>query len=145
MPKVHQEFYCRHCPADDPGSKDPEKQRRGGHFRLMLEVGFDASVTVHCPKCGHTHSRHVKGGVIHDGAGSGDPVMLKVGLSAWSREAMSELQAKARREQPQDDYQAAIRGGAVIKDDGDKNDGWDAYRRNLMAQRWAEVAAGGSD
>lgn len=113
--KVWQEFYCRHCPADDPASKDPEKLKTGGHFRVKFHLGYDAQLTVVCPKCKHEHTRAVKDGVILDSSSS---VAFKdrvtVPLSAWSRDPFTKKAAEVKAANPKDNYCTPIRGSNVI-------------------------------
>jgi hypothetical protein len=112
--KVHQEFYCRHCPADDANSKDPDKRRSGGHFRVKFSLGWDSNVKIQCPKCKHVHERHVKNGVLYDGLGNSPHTEeVKVGLSAWSREPFTK-KAESLRKFKQDEWLGELRGNNVI-------------------------------
>lgn len=122
--KVHQEFYCRHCPADDPASPDPQRRKTGGHFRVRFNVGYDAKLKVHCPKCKHVHSRVVLNGEIREFGAIGKDVIeddIKVPLAAWSRDPMTRVGAdvKAAAKGPDDNFHSEIRGGLVIKTEAD--------------------------
>lgn len=114
--KVWQEFYCRHCPADDPKSTDPEKRKTGGHFRFKFNLGYDAKVKIVCPKCGHQHDRHVENGVLKDGQGTSrfEDDVVKVPLSAWSRDPFTKKAERAKAKSPNDNMLYDIRGDNVI-------------------------------
>jgi hypothetical protein len=140
--KVFQEFYCRHCPADDPKSDDPAKQKTGGHFRVKFEVGYDATIKVKCPKCGNVHHRGVKNGVIVDGAGGSSYTdELTVGLSAWSRDPFTKVAAevKAAGKIKHDIYCRPIRGGTVIKSDDDLTEEALKQRATLGGGKFLEL------
>lgn len=119
--KVMQEFYCRHCPADEVGSKDPLKGRTGGHFRIKLSLGYEATILLNCPNCGHEHTRHVKNGEIFDGQHPTTKFEEKVRVpkAAWSRLPQSREAAEARAAKPGDHFLASLRKGAVIRTDAD--------------------------
>lgn len=118
--KVWQEFYCRHCPADDPKSTDPEKRKTGGHFRVKFNLGYDAELTVKCPKCGHEHSRTVKNGVILDTTGhTSFKDKVYTPLAAWSRDPLTRKAAAAKAKSPKDDFLSELRGDNVIRSGDD--------------------------
>lgn len=133
--KVYQEFYCRHCPADDPNSADPEKQKTGGHFRVKFSLGYDASIKIHCPKCKHVHERHVQNGVLKDGSGpTRNTDEVRVPLSAWSRDPYTRKGETAKATaKPHDTYLMPIRGDNVIAGPDDLSTAAKAAIKNRAA------------
>ncbi len=117
--RVVQEFYCRHCPADDPKSSDPEKRKVGGHFRVRIALGYNASLKIHCPKCKHVHSRGVENGQIVDRSVSSSYTDdIKAPIATWSREPVARVAAEKKQrnleESPGNNYHTDIRGGTII-------------------------------
>jgi len=104
------EFYCSHCPPDDP------KGKRGGYFIVTWDMDRTGQFLFICPHCGREHARTIKKGemqscefevrfqggkgkidIFHDGGGSRPGwervIILK---SAWSRTPRLELVTAVR-------------------------------------------------
>lgn len=114
LEKIKQEFYCRHCPADDDTSDDPEARRTGGHFFVLLSPGYNATVHVRCPRCDHEHVRHVAEGTLRDGPKGEVVDRLRAPRSSWSRLPRTRRASAILAAKPQDHWHPELRGGVVV-------------------------------
>ena len=109
--KVFQEFYCGEC---------------RGYIRVRLNMAYDRTIFMVCPKCGHEHQRYIeKGQILERGRFEhGDPKeKLKPPMSAYSKEPISKKM----------DKNFYARDAEVIKSSDD------LIRENFMKERWVEL------
>ena len=112
--KIWQEFYCNDCPE-------------GNYIMVRLNLGLNHTVEVVCPMCGAKHHRTIKGGRIVDDSKNGAIIeQVCPPKSACSKEPRTAKMFKNARN-----------GVEVEESDADK------IRRQMMAERWIEIAGGG--
>lgn len=89
MSKVIQEFYCT---VSGGGC--------GGYITIKLNIGLNRVIKLICPKCGHSHQRHIKDGVILEDGRYSSGVIEEIvpTIGAWSETSRySDLRSRRKK------------------------------------------------